>query len=144
LLMVVSYFFGSVSFPQAGSGQVPPWYLYYMVFYSFFPVAVVEEAFARGYVLDRLMPENPLSLRKAVPAILLSSLLFTLYHIPGYLRVYMFSPAYATALLGLDVFPMSVFLSMAYVKAGTRNVAGPVLLHFLADGFPVIIKLVSG
>ncbi len=62
LLMMFSYFLGPVSFPQVSGpsgGPVPLWYLCYMTMYSFFPVAVVEEAFARGYVLDRLMPEHP-------------------------------------------------------------------------------------
>jgi hypothetical protein len=55
--------------------QVPTWYLWYMIIQFFFPVAVVEEAVGRGYMLDRLMPQHPASLVKALPAILLSSLL---------------------------------------------------------------------
>ncbi|MEM1589258.1 MAG: CPBP family intramembrane glutamic endopeptidase [Candidatus Bathyarchaeia archaeon] len=60
---------------------MPAWYPYYMIIYAFFPVAVVEEAFARGYMLDRLMPEHPSSLARAFPAIITSSILFTLYHL---------------------------------------------------------------
>ncbi len=144
LLMMLSYFLGPVSFPQASGpsdGPVPLWYLYYMIMYSFFPVAVVEEAFARGYMLDRLMPEHPSNLTKALPAIFLSSLLFTLYHLPAYLRVYSFSLPWAFALLVGNIFPWSIALGVAYVRARTRNILGPVLFHFLADSMPIILLL---
>jgi len=146
LLMMFTYFLGPVSFPQAsdpGGGQAPSWYPYYMIMYSFFPVAVVEEAFSRGYMLDRLMPEHPSSLAKALPAIIISSILFTLYHLPSYLRVYSFSLQWAAALLSGNVFPWSIALSIAYVRARTRNILGPVLIHFLADSIPVILLLVQ-
>lgn len=144
LLMMFSYFLGPVSFPQSSvpsGGQIPAWYPYYMMIYSFFPVAVVEEAFARGYMLDRLMPEHPSSLTKALPAIIISSLLFTLYHLPSYLRVYSFSLPWATALLLGNVFPWSIALSIAYVRARTRNILGPVLIHFLVDSIPIILSV---
>ena len=144
LLVVFSYFLGPVSFPQSSSssgGQVPAWYLYYMIIYSFFPVAVVEEAVARGYVLDRLMPEHPSSLAKASLAIITSSILFTLYHLPSYLKVYSFSLPWAAALLVGNVFPWSIALSIAYVRAHTRNILGPILIHFLADSMPIILSL---
>jgi len=142
--MLLSYFLGPVSFPQASGssgGQVPLWYLYYMIIYSFFPVAVVEETWARGYMLDRLMPQHPSSLVKALPAILLSSLLFTFYHLPSYLRLYSLSAPWVVALLAGNVFPWSVGLSIAYVRARTRNIMGPVLIHFLADSIPIILSL---
>jgi len=99
LLMAISYFLGPVSFPQAGSGRVPLWYTYYTILYSFFPVAVVEEVFARGYMLDRLMLEHPSTIVRALPAILLSSLLSTL----SYSRIY---------------WSVSVFASVDYCPAG--------------------------
>jgi len=142
--MTLSYFLGPFSFPQAsgsGSGQVPLWYPFYMIIYSFFPVAVVEEAIGRGYMLDRLMPQHPSSLVKALPAMLLSSLLLTLYHLPSYLRLYSFPAPWVVALLAGNVFPWSVGLSIAYVRAGTRNILGPVLIHFLADSMPIILSL---
>lgn len=144
LLMMFTYFLGPISFPQAsglGGGQVPFWYPYYMMMYSFFPVAVVEEAFGRGYMLDRLMPEHPSSLAKALPAIIISSLLFTLYHLPSYLRVYSFSLPWAVVLLAGNVFPWSIALGIAYVRARTRNILGPILIHFLADSMPIILSL---
>jgi len=144
LLMVMSYFLGPLSFPQASSptnGPVPIWYPYYMIIYSFFPVAVIEEAVARGYILDRLMPEHPSSIAKALPAIIISSLLSTLYHIPAYLGLYTFSLPWAVALLAGNVFPWSIALSVAYVRARSRNILGPVLIHFLADSMPIILSL---
>jgi len=146
-LMMITHFLGPISFPQASgsnNGQTPLWYLYYMILYSLFPVALVEETFARGYLLDRLMPRHPSRLLKALPAILLSSLLFTLYHLPTYLKVYQFSTAWAIALLTGNVFPWSIILSIAYVKAGTRNIIGPVVMHFLADSMPIVLKLAYG
>lgn len=144
LLMMPSYFLGPVSFPQSsapGGGQIPVWYPYYMIIYSFFPVAVVEEAFGRGYMLDRLMPEHPSSLAKVLSAIIISSLLFTLYHLPSYLTLYSFSLPWAVALLMGNVFPWSIALSIAYVRARTRNILGPVLIHFLANSMPIILLL---
>lgn len=144
LLMMLSYFLSPVSFPQTSGPSdepVPLWYLYYMIIYSFFPVAVVEEAFARGYMLDRLMPEHPSNLTKALPAIILSSLLFTLYHLPAYLRLYSFSLPWAVSLLAGNIFPWSIALGVAYVRARTRNILGPVLIHFLADSMPIVLLL---
>jgi membrane protease YdiL (CAAX protease family) len=114
-----------------------------MIMYSFFPVAVVEEAIGRGYVLDRLMPQHPSSLVKALPAIILSSLLFTLYHLPSYLMLYSFSVPWTFALLASSVFPFSLALSIAYIRSKTRNILGPVLIHFLADGLPFVLMLLG-
>ncbi len=145
ITLMLSYFLGPVPFLRTfvtNSGQFPLWYLYYMITNSFFPVAVVEEAVGRGYMLDRLMPQHPSSLVKALPAILLSSLLFTLWHLPSYLKIYAFSLPWIVALLAGNVFPLSVGLSMAYVRSRTRNIAGPVLIHFLLDSIPYILMLV--
>lgn len=135
-------FFGtSATVSVSSNGQMPLWFLWYMVVYAFFPVAVGEEMFARGYLLDRLMPEHPSGLVKALPAILLSSILFTLWHVPGYVAGYSFSILKSSALLAGNVFPISVILSVAYVKARTRNILGPVLVHFLLDSLPTIMML---
>lgn len=144
LMIMLNYFLGPTQmFGSSGSStsEVPLWYPYYMIMYSFFPVAVVEESIGRGYILDRLMPEHPSSLVKASPAILLSSLMFTLHHLPSYLMAYSFSPIWTAALLACNVFPWSIFLSIAYVRAGVRNVIGPVLIHFLADSMPFVLML---
>jgi len=144
IFIMFSYFLGPVSFTQASvssGGQFPLWYPYYMIIYSFFPVAVIEEAVGRGYMLDRLMPQHPSGLIKALPAMLLSSLLLTLYHLPAYLKVYSFSLPWVVALLAGNVFPWSVALSIAYVRARTRNILGPVLIHFLLDSMPYILML---
>jgi membrane protease YdiL (CAAX protease family) len=128
--------------PSSGSGSIPPWYPYYMVLYAFFPVAIVEEAFGRGYLLDRLMPGHPSSLIQAAPAIFLSSFLFTLWHLPSYLVLYSFSPTRTFLLLAANVFPLSVVLAVAYVRARARNVAGPVFIHFLLDALPYVLFVV--
>jgi len=146
LLMLLTYLLGPFSFQQAvgqSNGQIPLWYPYYMIIYSFFPVAFVEEMLARGYILDRLMPEHPSSLKKALPAIVVSSVLFTLYHLPAYLRVYSLSLPWAFALLVFNVFPWSITLSVAYVRARTRNILGSVVIHFLADSSTFIIMLLG-
>lgn len=143
--MGLSNFVGSLSSLRVfvlSNGQFPLWYRYYMIVYSFFPVAVVEEMFARGYVLDRLMSEHPSSLRRALPAMLLSSMLFTLWHLPSYLAGHGFSSLQVAVLLGCNVFPISVVLGAAYVRARGRNIVGPVIVHFLLDAMPVIITLV--
>jgi len=142
--VMLSHFLGPVPFLRAfasNGGQFPVWYLYYMIINSFFPVAVVEEAVGRGYMLDRLMPQHPSSLVKALPAILLSSLLFTLWHLPSYLKAYAFSLPRIVALLTGNVFPLSVVLSVAYIRSRTRNIAGSVFIHFLLDSMPYILML---
>jgi hypothetical protein len=73
IMQVLSNFLGSIPSAASNNGQIPIWYLWYMVIHSFFPVAVVEEAIGRGYMPDRLMPQHPSSIVKALPAILLSS-----------------------------------------------------------------------
>ena len=123
-------------------GSPPTWYIYYLIIYAFFPVAVFEEAFGRGYILDRLMPQHPSSIRKALPAIMLSSVLFTLFHVPSYILVYSFSPMWAIALLIGNVLPNSIFLAISYVRSRTRNIGGPVLVHFLMDSFLYILLLI--
>ncbi len=128
--------------PTAPAGPTPPWYPYYAVLTAFFPVAVVEEALGRGYLLDRMLPEQPCGLVRAAPAILLSSLLFTLYHAPSYIAVYAFSPGRTALLLGLNVFPLSAALGVAFVRSRTRNVAGPVLMHFLFDSLPYLVFVI--
>ena len=144
LLMLFSFFLGPIPFLRiAGpvTGTIPLWYPFYMIAYAFFPVAIVEEALARGYMLDRFLPEHPSGLRRALPALLLSSMLFTIYHIPGYLGVYFFSPPWAFALLVGNVFPWSIVLGVAYVRAHARNILGPVLIHFLADAVPMMLLI---
>jgi membrane protease YdiL (CAAX protease family) len=141
--MMLVYFLGPSSASASSSSQVPAWYFWYAIIQSFFPVAVVEEMIGRGYMLDRLMPQHPLSIAKALPAIHVSSLLFTLYHVPSYLVGYAFSIPRTVILLSVNVFPYSVLLSVAYVRARTRNIIGPVLIHFLLDALPVILMLAS-
>lgn len=143
----VTALFGSLLGPMSqgtsSSGPSPPtWYLYYLIIYAFFPVAIFEEAFGRGYILDRLMPKKPSSLKEAFPAIFLSSILFTLFHVPSYVLLYSVSPIWAVVLLLGNVLPNSIFLSISYVRSRTRNIGGPVLAHFLMDALPYVLMLI--
>ncbi len=143
--MTLASFLGptaSLSIAVSSNGQLPLWYRYYLIAQAFFPVAVVEEMFARGYLLDRLMPEHPSSVRRALPSIFLSSVLFTIWHLPSYLAGQGFSSLQVVVLLAGNVFPISLVLGVGYVRARRRNTVGPVLVHFLLDAIPVIITLV--
>jgi len=139
--LMLGFFGASASALVSANGKTPLWFLSYMVIQAFFPVAVVEEMFARGYLLDRLMPQHPSGLVRALPAILLSSALFTLWHVPGYLVAYSFSIVKSVALLTGNVFPISVILSIAYVRSRSRNILGPILIHFLLDSLAVIASI---
>lgn len=140
--MMLTVLLGPVSSTGSGSTQFPTWYLWYMVIHSFFPVAVVEEAWARGYMLDRLMSQHPSGIVKALPPILLSSFLFAVWHLPSYLSAQAFPVSVAIGLLAGNVFPISIVLGIAYVRARTRNIAGPILIHFLLDAMPIILMLI--
>lgn len=139
--MMLSNFIGPLPTTVSNSEPLPFWYLWYMIIYSFFPVGVLEEAIARGYMLDRLVPQHPSSLVKALPAMLLSSLLATLYHIPAYLKVYSLPIPWTIGRLTINVFPISLALSIIYVRARTRNIIGLILIHFLLDAIPFILLL---
>lgn len=116
VLILFTNLLGPVSLTQAtnssGAAQ-PTWYLFYIIIYAFFPVAMFEEALGRGYLLDRLMPQQPCGIIKALPAIVLSSIFFTLFHLPAYILVYSFSRPWAIVLLIANVFPNAVFLSIS-------------------------------
>ncbi len=134
---------GSLPSQFTRTGPQPSWYLWFALVESFFPVALVEEMFGRGYVLDRLLPTHPCNLRVALPAILFSAGLFTLWHLPSYLAGYGLSVAWALGFVALNAFPLSVVVGIAYVRSGTRNIAGVILLHFLLDALPVAAAMVT-
>jgi membrane protease YdiL (CAAX protease family) len=145
VLILFTSLLGPVSLTQAtSSGGVaqPTWYLFYTIIYAFFPVAIFEEALGRGYLLDRLMPQQPCGIIKALPAIVLSSVFFTLFHLPAYILVYSFSRLWVIVLLIANVFPNAVFLSISYVRSRTRNIGGSVIVHFLMDSLPYILMLI--
>jgi len=145
VLVGFSGLLGSISLTQAANSSgvaTPSWYLIYIIIYSFFPVALFEEALGRGYMLDRLMPKQPCGLKEALPAIVLSSVLFSVFHLPAYFLVYTFSHPWAIVLWVANVFPTAVFLSMSYVRSHTRNIGGAVLAHFLMDSLPYIFLIV--
>ena len=59
----------------------------------------------------------------------------------SYLLLYPLSATGVVGLLAGNVFPISVVLGIAYVRARTRNIIGPVLVHFLLDSMPIILSL---
>jgi len=138
IVMMFTSLLAPVSTSGSGSQQIPSWYIWYMLIQSFFPVAVVEEMWARGYMLDRLMPQHPSSLSEAAPAIVLSSLLFAVWHLPTYLRSFRFQLPWVS-LQAINVFLLSLVMGVAYARAKTRNIIGLVLIHFLLDALPLIM-----
>ncbi len=125
------------------TGPQPTWVLWLKLIESLFPVAVVEEMYGRGYLLDRLLPAHPSTVRQAVPALLLSAALFALWHVASYLQVYAFSLAWTVGLIALNAFPLGVVVGIAYVRSRTQNIAGVILLHFLLDALPVAVALAA-
>ena len=115
-----------------------------VVVISAFATAVTEETTVRGYILDRLMPTHPSTLRESVNPVLLVSVMMASYHAAPYLNTYGFSvPVTAVGLV--SVFIYSVFLSFAYVKSRVRNSFGPILFHFLMDaGFFIALFVILG
>jgi membrane protease YdiL (CAAX protease family) len=115
-----------------------------VVVVSAFATAVTEETAVRGYILDRLMPSHPSTLRSSTGAVITTSAMMTTYHASPYLNSYGFSPAVAAVGL-LGVFVYSVFLSFAYVRSKVRNASGPIVFHFLLDaGFYIALFAVVG
>lgn len=124
-----------------GLGGIPRYYLYFGIVAALV-TAITEETTMRGYILDRLMPAHPGTIRRSLNAILITSVLMSSYHVAPYLNSYGFTPGLALANLSV-VFFSSIFISLAYVRSKARNVSGPVLFHFLADAGLYLIILVS-
>lgn len=134
--------FGQSFIQQATSinSVMPTWLtIGYILFFLFF-VATFEESFFRGYLLYRFMPEHPSRIKKALPAILLSSLCFATYHIPNLVLQNSFSSIAGLFQLA-QVLVISILLGLGYVKSGNRNIAGPVIAHFILDSLPYFIAL---
>ena len=90
-------------------------------------VAIVEELYVRGLLLnllERLLGKRP---DRTFLAILLSSLLFGLGHIPGALGL----PFYVMASKVVWTISMGFFLGMLYKKSG--SLLTPILLHFFIN-----------
>lgn len=98
----------------AGSEE---WYFVYLAFAFFFPVAFTEELVFRGFTIERFLVKG------AIPAITLSSLLFTSLHL-----WYASFGLSALPLYG-GLFIVAWWWGLAYYK--TRNIFGVVLFHGL-------------
>jgi membrane protease YdiL (CAAX protease family) len=123
--------------------SIPPSALI-MLIISALGTAVTEETVVRGYILDRLMPTHPSTIRHALNAIVITSVMMMSYHAAPYLNSYRYSlPLTAAGLL--SVFVYSLFLSFAYVRSRVRNASGPILFHFLLDaGFYIVLFALAG
>jgi membrane protease YdiL (CAAX protease family) len=111
---------------------------------SAFATAVTEETAVRGYILDRLMPAHPSTLRLSLNAVIIASVMQTSYHAASYINTYGYSlPVTVVGLV--SVFVYSIFLSFAYVRSRARNASGPILFHFLLDaGFYIVLFGIVG
>lgn len=96
-----------------------------MSFTVFAIIAVSEEIVHRGFIQNRLTEKiNPLI------AILFSSLLFTVSHLPIYIFVYQYNLHTSTAFL-FDIFTFGLVLGYLFYK--TKNLFGCIIWHGLSD-----------
>jgi len=141
MLLLESAVAGSGAEHLAGttsSTALPSWYIPFAIALLLADV-VTEETIVRGYILDRLMPAHPSSLRQSLTAVLATSVMMSSYHLVPYLYTYGFAPALTGVNLMAD-FLYSMLVCFAYVRSKARNVSGPVLFHFLLD-LPMLIGL---
>jgi membrane protease YdiL (CAAX protease family) len=129
--LIVGIFGSAFATAQTLASNIPPWYAAVIMVPTLLN-AVMEESVGRGYMLDRLMPSHPGSLRASLPAVLGVSVLGMLYHIPTYFLGYQFSPLSALFNFGV-VFLSFTFVGLGYVRSRVRNISGPILVHFLLD-----------
>jgi membrane protease YdiL (CAAX protease family) len=115
----------------SSAGPLPAWYFTFAIATLVLDV-ITEETVMRGYILDRMMPAHPSTLRQSLRIVLVVSVMMSLYHLAPYLYTYGFSPALTGVNLVAD-FLYSVLISFAYVKSRAGNVAGPILFHFILD-----------
>ena len=100
-------------------------WLLLMSFTVFGIIAVSEEVVHRGFIQNRLMEKtNPLI------AIVFSSFLFTISHLPIYIFVYQYNPHTSIAFL-FDVFTFGLVLGYLFYK--TKNLFGCIIWHGLSD-----------
>jgi membrane protease YdiL (CAAX protease family) len=137
---VIAGLFGSgFATAQTLATPIPKWYAIVIMIPNLLN-AVMEESVGRGYMLDRLMPSHPAGLRASLLAILGVSILGMLYHIPTYLLGYHFSLPSAIFNFGVVFFGF-MFVGLGYVRSHTRNISGPVLVHFLLDAGPYLLVI---
>lgn len=134
MLLLESAVAGSGAEHVAGSTSstaLPSWYIPFAIA-SLVGDVVTEETVVRGYILDRMMPAHPSSLRQSLAAVLITSVMMSSYHLVPYLFTYGFGAALTGVNLVAD-FLYSVLVCFAYIKSKSRNVSGPLLFRFLVD-----------
>ena len=90
-------------------------------------VAIVEELYVRGLLLNLLERFLKRSSNSVLYAVILSSLIFGLGHIPGTLGM----PVSVTMAKVVWTVGMGIYLGMVYTKSG--NLWVPILIHFLIN-----------
>lgn len=123
LLLITSYHAYSPLNKTPVKGAILIWVVIYYLF-----VALIEELFIRGILLNTLLKGFEKYKRGIVIAILLSSILFALGHIPGMLQYTL------EAMIGKVVlaFCLGIFLGCVYVCTN-ENLLLVIILHWLLD-----------
>ena len=128
--------FGSGVFYYPYQSSLPRWYAIQSVVYAVFS-SLTEETVGVAYIVDRLMPTHPATLRSASGAVLVRALVAVLYHFTTYLVLFRFSLALAMVNF-VSAFVTFVIIGFAYVRSGTRNIAGPWAIHYMLDVLMVL------
>ena len=137
LPLMTALFGNAFATAETQASTIPRWYAGGLIIYLVFN-AIMEEALGRGFMLERLMPSHPGTLRASFPAILGVSALGMLYHVPTYVLASHFSPV--SLLFNLVfVFVCFTFVGLAYVRSRVSNISGPILVHFLLDAVPYFL-----
>src|SRR4030042_6978891 len=120
-------------------GRTPAWRILRKIFLTWLFVGMGEELLFRGYFLSSIYKnfKNGTSLRRMVIAIVFTSLLFSIWHLPdrivqiisGQMPVVLLIPSLMTVFL--------IGLGYAYLFVRTNNIILVGLLHGIAD-FPLI------
>lgn len=128
--------FGPVVFTYPYQSTLPRWYAVQTVIYSIFS-SLTEETVGVGYIVNRLMPSHPATLRGSSGAVLVRSLVAVLYHFTTYLVL--FRSSLATALVNfVSAFVTFSIIGFAYVRSKSTNIAGPWAMHYLLDVLMVL------
>jgi membrane protease YdiL (CAAX protease family) len=119
IILIASYFIYRPLDKLPLKGEIIVWVVIY-----YFLVAIVEELFLRGLFLNTLVK---LFNNKIILAIIVSSIIFALGHIPGMLHLNI-----GVALIRIiGILALGIFLGCIYIKSG--NLCGVILLHWIIN-----------
>jgi membrane protease YdiL (CAAX protease family) len=119
IILIASYFIYRPLDKLPLKGEIIVWVVIY-----YFVVAIVEELFLRGLFLNTLVK---LFNNKIILAIIISSIIFALGHIPGMLHLNI-----GVALIRIiGILTLGIFLGCIYIKSG--NLCVVILLHWMVN-----------